>query len=512
MKLLYRGFLYEAWDLNQIKQKFSKEVEEYLKKYNDNTPVDEYFAIILNTDPSADKKYLGAITKWVLEKRPEDLTTQIKEYLNRFKKILDIYPGGDVGNLSKMLAKGKIGFDEFKNKVIELEKKFAANLANPDIKANEANSNYRIINQNEKYVCFEIDRWIGTNGDSDDEDNKHICFSGDVDWCVKYKSYFERYNPPYYYFMEKATGKEYALMHIGSSQLKDIRDTPLSVNEVEPVQDLIYPILKKYVEDGKVLSFEGDFEILMSLYGDDIEKFKELKIYITSWFSYVELGMLAKMIELINMYKFDIDIRDSINNTALIYNSNYNDNRGDDVTRVEIADFLLKNGADVNAANNSKFTALFIAVKEYNLELCKFLIENKANVNAKNNKNEYMIEYVASARADITELLLAAGADPNIGYVEGDQVNAAFPLNVAIRNGNTDNIELLLKYGANPNFRLAFNDKTMYDIASKYGENSPEAQLIKPYMGSNNILNESNISHKKRNSIKIVYMNHIYES
>ena len=233
MKIIWKNYLYEAvlteaYTKQDIERIYGKQLEDYVKDskngYNENNPTaikfikENIINEIEKVDPSADKKYLGQITKWLLEKRPEDLETQIKEYLKRFKKILDIYPGGEVGGISKELSKGKLNLGTFKNKVIELEKKFGQNLDNPDVKASKTSSNFKIVGQNEEYVCFEVDKWLS------EEDDKHICFSGDVDWCVKYRSYFDQYKPPYFYFMEKKTGKEFALMHIESSQLKDIKD------------------------------------------------------------------------------------------------------------------------------------------------------------------------------------------------------------------------------------------------------------------------------------------------
>ena len=155
MKILYRGFLYEAWDINQIKQKFGKEVEEYLKKYNDNTPVDEYFARILNIDPSADKKYLGAITKWALEKRPEDLESQIGEYLNRFKTLLDANPG-KLGGISKDIAKGKLSLDQFKSLVNEWSDKLSGGVSKEAQKISEKVGDFKKFNENEDYVTYEV--------------------------------------------------------------------------------------------------------------------------------------------------------------------------------------------------------------------------------------------------------------------------------------------------------------------------------------------------------------------
>lgn len=456
MKILWKNYLYEAviteaYSKADIERIYGKNIENYVKDpkngYNENNPTaigfikENIINEIMKADPSADKKYLGQITKWLLEKRPEDLETQIKEYLNRFKKILDIYPGGEVGGISKELSKGKLNLDAFKNKVIELEKKFATNLENPDLKASKTSSNFKIVGQNETYVCFEVDKWL-----SEDDDGKHLCFSGDVDWCVKYRDYFDQYKPPYFYFMEKATGKEFALMHVGSSQLKDVRDMPLSYQDAEKIKDIIYPILKKYSEGDKVISFTGDFEVLMSLFGENPEAYSELKMYVTTWFDYTKSNNLPQMKKLFNEYQFDIDVRDSdTTRTALMVvcadDRNYESYYSND----DISKWLIDNGANVNLKDDMGRTPLYFACQKAKVKIVEQLIASGADVNSKTNNGDFPIEYGAFT-ASILEKLLNAGATIDIGK------NILLSITRVDVNGNkVESAALLLKAGANPN-------------------------------------------------------------
>jgi len=159
---------------------------------------------------------------------------------------------------------------------------------------------------------------------------------------------------------------------------------------------------------------------------------------------------------------------------------------------LECTEFLIKNGADVNARNCYGYTAIFQASA---VETARILIENGANINiagwlastplkrAIGQQNSALVSYLISQGADVNhieqidfketatqatistikhsaneaeknkalkilEILLAAGADPNIQCVDGTTV-----LHEASRKGLTEFVKLLLKYDADPCIR-----------------------------------------------------------
>ena len=79
-----------------------------------------------------------------------------------------------------------------------------------------------------------------------DGEEKHIAFSGDVDWCVKYKEEFDMYEPPYFMFIDKVNGDYFALYEPKSLQFKDKRDEPISKEEYKKIEDIALPLLQKY--------------------------------------------------------------------------------------------------------------------------------------------------------------------------------------------------------------------------------------------------------------------------
>jgi len=289
MKIVHRGFIYEstileAYTVNDIKQKYGNIVKDFLTKSSPDLDatdqdVNSFITEIYNVDPSSDKKYLGAITQWVLSKRPEDLETQIKDYLHKFKKLLDLNPG-KFGNVSKEISKGKYTLDQLKNLVNANSELLGKN--KNMLRIEDKVGNFPLVGENEKYVCYMVDKWVGEDQRKNVEQiasgkgqEKHFCFSGDVDWCVKYKNYFDGYNPPYYYFLEKATGKEFALLHIPSLQIKDIRDSALKAEDFMKIKDIVIPILVKSEMPYDNLDYgDSDFSVILS--NITSEEFKQI--------------------------------------------------------------------------------------------------------------------------------------------------------------------------------------------------------------------------------------------
>ncbi len=112
----------------------------------------------------------------------------------------------------------------------------------------------------------------------------------------------------------------------------------------------------------------------------------------------------------------------------------------------EIVEFLLAQGADVNAVSRNEFryTALTGAVSGGHTEIVRVLVANGANVN-----HRYaggftpLIEAAASGNADIVKVLLDHGADVNAKTEDGRT-----PLSVAMEKGQAEIVGLLHERGA----------------------------------------------------------------
>ena len=112
----------------------------------------------------------------------------------------------------------------------------------------------------------------------------------------------------------------------------------------------------------------------------------------------------------------------------------------------DIMNLLLKNGANPNingyTSTETKVPLLLSAASKKSPFL-KLLLKYKADPDIKNDKGETpLFRPVLKSMYDNVELLLKAGADPNI-KISGDSY-----LDLAKENGDEKMIELLKKYGA----------------------------------------------------------------
>ena len=101
---------------------------------------------------------------------------------------------------------------------------------------------------------------------------------------------------------------------------------------------------------------------------------------------------------------------------------------------------LLKEKADVNAAQVDGATAIQWAAYKNDLALADILISAGANVKASNRDGATALQLASiNGSAPMIEKLLKAGADPNERFPRGET-----PLMFAARNGNTDAMKVLL--------------------------------------------------------------------
>ena len=165
---------------------------------------------------------------------------------------------------------------------------------------------------------------------------------------------------------------------------------------------------------------------------------------------------------------------------------------------VNAVDILLNAGADPNIPDTDGNTRLHDTVRHgYNREVLQLLLDYGANVNAIDNCNEtVLMKAYWNGNTDVINVLLNAGADPNIAdfkgvpliyyAVEGGgskdvlqaiidhcaDVNATIngnltPFMKACRMGNADAACLLLKAGADPDFALDDGDTCLHDAVRR---------------------------------------------
>jgi len=117
---------------------------------------------------------------------------------------------------------------------------------------------------------------------------------------------------------------------------------------------------------------------------------------------------------------------------------------------IEIAEFLLSKGADINGQNKRANTPLHEAIENRKADAAKFLIDKGADVRKENALKETPLARAAySALTDVAERLIAKGAE-----IDARNTYQRTPfLIVARESGNVDFGRLLLKNGAGINLK-----------------------------------------------------------
>lgn len=135
---------------------------------------------------------------------------------------------------------------------------------------------------------------------------------------------------------------------------------------------------------------------------------------------------------------------------------------------------LLSQGSNVNGSQVDGTTALHWAANWDDLELADLLIRAGANVKATNRAGATPM-YLAcvNGSAAMIEKLLAAGDDPNARLLSARET----PLMVAARTGNADAVKALLDHGALPNLTETLRGTTALMWAAEQGH-SAVVQLL----------------------------------
>ena len=124
---------------------------------------------------------------------------------------------------------------------------------------------------------------------------------------------------------------------------------------------------------------------------------------------------------------------------------------------------LLKEGADVNAAQGDGMTALHWAALNGDAELASMLLYAGANVGAKTRIGGYTPLHLAAqiGNASVIAPLVAAGAQVGAATATG-----ATALMQAAHSGSTDAVRILLENGADPNVKETANGQTALMFAA----------------------------------------------
>ena len=126
---------------------------------------------------------------------------------------------------------------------------------------------------------------------------------------------------------------------------------------------------------------------------------------------------------------------------------------------------LIKQAADINAAQGDGMTALHWAAMNGDTELAQMLVYAGANVKATTRIGSYTPLYIASQQghAAVLEVLINAGANAKAGTANGTT-----PLMAAAQAGGVEAVKVLIEHGADVNARDGVREQTplMYAAAA----------------------------------------------
>lgn len=165
----------------------------------------------------------------------------------------------------------------------------------------------------------------------------------------------------------------------------------------------------------------------------------------------VKSGDVAKLDWMANNCEFD-KRTDNFNETGSIfdcaemeYPHNHLVHIALEENNMDMLDYLISNGADINIKNDEGDTILNIAVSNDNLEAVRFLLERGANPNILNILKENALHFAVAIRDHrIVDELINKGAKINV-----KEENGFTPMQMAYFYGNKDIVQSFLKHNAN---------------------------------------------------------------
>ncbi len=139
---------------------------------------------------------------------------------------------------------------------------------------------------------------------------------------------------------------------------------------------------------------------------------------------------------------------------------------------------VAKNPGLVYSKNGAGETPLHLAAEGRRVDVAEFLLANKADVNAKGVEGYTPLHWAAAKDyKDFAELLLANKADVNAKAFMG-----ITPLHLAATGCHEDLVELLLTNGADVNAKIRVTGATPWQWA-KHCKDKDLAELLRPHRG-----------------------------
>lgn len=137
---------------------------------------------------------------------------------------------------------------------------------------------------------------------------------------------------------------------------------------------------------------------------------------------------------------------------------------------------LIKQAADINAAQGDGSTALHWAASKDDAEMAQMLIYAGANVRATTRIGSYTPLFMAakSGAASVVELLLKAGSEVNVKGSDG-----LTPLMMAAISGNRETVRVLIEHGAQVNAKEAEHGQTALMFAAAFDRPDAISELAK---------------------------------
>ena len=143
--------------------------------------------------------------------------------------------------------------------------------------------------------------------------------------------------------------------------------------------------------------------------------------------------------------------------------------------KFDVVELLVTGGADVNIRDVHNSTPLHVALdldRGY-LDIAQFLIIHGANVNALDRRGDSLLRKAfRSQKRDVVELLLKSGAN-----VDARNIHNSTLLHEAVESGILDVVQLLLDYGADVNALDKFGDSPLHKALPPQNTDLPAVKI-----------------------------------